>query len=62
MALIKDILRTMDYGPSPESSEHARPGSTATRAASAIFIDGRFTKPGALSTCSTPRPASASRA
>ena len=24
MALIKDILRTMDYGPSPEGSEHVR--------------------------------------
>ena len=22
MALIKDILRTMDYGPAPESGEH----------------------------------------
>jgi hypothetical protein len=22
MGVIKDILRTMDYGPSPESSEH----------------------------------------
>jgi len=24
MALIQDILRTMDYGPSPEGSEHVR--------------------------------------
>jgi hypothetical protein len=40
MGVIKDILRTMDYGPSPESSEHVgawleEPGRTSLRGASA---------------------------
>jgi hypothetical protein len=45
MGVIKDILRTMDYGPSPESSEHVGawleeqkswpPGRTSLRGASA---------------------------
>ena len=48
MALITDILRTMDYGPSPESSEHVRAWLDAHRGGFGHFIDGRFTKPGAL--------------
>ena len=48
MALIKDILRTMDYGPSPESSEHATAWLDRHKGGFGLFIDGRFTKPGAL--------------
>ena len=48
MALIKDILRTMDYGPSPESSEHVTAWLERHKAGFGHFINGRFTKPGAL--------------
>jgi aldehyde dehydrogenase (NAD+) len=48
MALIKDILRTMDYGPSPESSEHVRAWLDKHEGGFGHFINGRFTKPGAL--------------
>ncbi|HME85634.1 MAG TPA: aldehyde dehydrogenase family protein, partial [Roseiarcus sp.] len=48
MALIKDILRTMDYGPSPESSEHVLAWLERHRAGFGLFINGRFTKPAAL--------------
>ena len=47
MALIKDILRTMDYGPSPESSEHATAWLDRHKGFG-LLINGRFTKPGAL--------------
>jgi aldehyde dehydrogenase (NAD+) len=48
MALIKDILRTMDYGPSPESSEHATAWLDRHKGGFGLLINGRFTKPGAL--------------
>jgi aldehyde dehydrogenase (NAD+) len=48
MALIKDILRTMDYGPSPESSEHVRAWLDKHESGFGHFIGGRFTGPGAL--------------
>ncbi len=48
MALIKDILRTMDYGPSPESSEHVDGLAREAQERLRPFINGRFTKPGAL--------------
>jgi aldehyde dehydrogenase (NAD+) len=48
MALIKDILRTMDYGPSPESSEHVRAWLDKHEGGFGHFINGRFTKAGAL--------------
>ena len=48
MALIKDILRTMDYGPSPESSEHVVAWLERHKAGFGLFINGRFTKLGAL--------------
>ncbi len=48
MALIKDILRTMDYGPSPESSDHVRGWLANHEAGFGLFINGRFTKPGEL--------------
>ncbi len=48
MALIKDILRTMDYGPSPESSEHVLAWLERHKAGFGLFINGRFTNPGAL--------------
>jgi aldehyde dehydrogenase (NAD+) len=48
MALINDILRTMDYGPSPESSEHVRAWLEKHGGGFGHFIAGRFTRPGAL--------------
>jgi aldehyde dehydrogenase (NAD+) len=48
MALIKDILRTLDYGPSPESSEHVRTWLAGHESGFGHFIGGRFTKPGVL--------------
>ena len=48
MALIKDILRTMDYGPSPESSEHVRAWLEKHGAGFGNFINGRFIRPGVL--------------
>ena len=48
MALIKDILRTMDYGPSPESSEHVRAWLSRHEMGFGHFISGRFTRPGVL--------------
>jgi aldehyde dehydrogenase (NAD+) len=48
MALIKDILRSMDYGPSPESIEHVRAWLEKHEAGFGHFINGRFTRPGVL--------------
>ncbi|MBV8443080.1 MAG: aldehyde dehydrogenase family protein, partial [Hyphomicrobiales bacterium] len=48
MALITDVLRTMDYGPSPESSEHVLAWLERRKAGFGLFINGRFTRPGAL--------------
>jgi aldehyde dehydrogenase (NAD+) len=48
MALIKDILRTMDYGPSPEGREHIAAWLAKHNAGFGHFIGGRFTKPGEL--------------
>ena len=45
MALIKDILRTMDYGPSPESSEHVRAWLTKHKSGFGLYVAGRFTAP-----------------
>src|SRR5271166_1922770 len=44
MALIKDILRTMDYGPSPESFEHVAAWLERHESGFGLFIDGRFTR------------------
>ena len=48
MGVIKDILRTMDYGPSPESSEHVGVWLEEHKSGFGHFINGAFTKPGAL--------------
>jgi aldehyde dehydrogenase (NAD+) len=48
MALIKDILRTMEYGPSPESSQHVVAWLERHKAGFGLFVNGRFTKLGAL--------------
>jgi len=48
MGVIKDILRTMDYGPSPEGSEHVRAWLEEHKAGFGHFINGAFTKPGDL--------------
>ena len=48
MGVIKDILRTMDYGPSPESSEHVGVWLEEHKSGFGHFINGAFTKPGAF--------------
>jgi aldehyde dehydrogenase (NAD+) len=48
MGKIRDILRTMEYGPSPESNEHVAAWLAAHAQGFGHFIDGEFTKPGAL--------------
>jgi aldehyde dehydrogenase (NAD+) len=48
MGVIKDILRTMDYGPSPESSEHVGVWLKEHESGFGHFINGAFTKPGDL--------------
>jgi aldehyde dehydrogenase (NAD+) len=48
MGVIKDILRTMDYGPAPEGSEHVRAWLEQQRNGFGHFINGAFTKPGEL--------------
>jgi aldehyde dehydrogenase (NAD+) len=48
MGVIKDILRTMDYGPSPESTEHVGAWLKEHENGFGHFINGVFTKPGAL--------------
>ncbi len=48
MAAITEILRTMEYGPSPESDEHVRAWLAAHRDGFGHFIGGRFLAPGAL--------------
>jgi aldehyde dehydrogenase (NAD+) len=48
MGKIRDILRTMEYGPSPESNDHVLAWLAAHQQGFGHFIDGKFTKPGAL--------------
>ena len=48
MALVKDILRTMDYGPSPESCDHVRAWLAGHEGGFGPFVAGRFMKPGGL--------------
>ena len=48
MAAITDILRDMEYGPSPESDEHVRAWLAAHRGGFGHFIAGRVLAPGAL--------------
>jgi len=48
MALIKDILKSMDYGPAPEGSEHVLAWLERHKVGFGHFIGGKFTKPGAL--------------
>ena len=45
MGVIKDILRTMDYGPSPEGSEPVRAWLDEHKAGFGHFINGAFLKP-----------------
>ena len=48
MTLVKDILKTMDYGPAPEGAEHVLTWLKAHEDGFGHFINGRFTKPAAL--------------
>ncbi|MGA2793453.1 MAG: aldehyde dehydrogenase family protein [Roseiarcus sp.] len=57
MGKIRDILRTMEYGPSPESNDHVVAWLEAHRNGFGHFIDGGFTKPGALFEVANPATA-----
>jgi aldehyde dehydrogenase (NAD+) len=48
MGKITDILKTMDYGPSPEASDAVRAWLKSHAAGFGHFIGGAFAKPGAL--------------
>jgi aldehyde dehydrogenase (NAD+) len=48
MAAITDIMRSMEYGPAPESDEPVRAWLAAHRDGFGHFIAGRFLSPGAL--------------
>ena len=48
MGKITDILKTMDYGPSPEASDSVRAWLAAHKDGFGHFIGGAFAKPGAL--------------
>jgi aldehyde dehydrogenase (NAD+) len=48
MGAIKDILRTMDYGPAPEGREHVRAWLDEHKSGFGHFINGAFSKPGEL--------------
>jgi aldehyde dehydrogenase (NAD+) len=48
MGVIQDILRTMDYGPSPEGSEHVRAWLEENKAGFGHFINGVFIRPAGL--------------
>jgi aldehyde dehydrogenase (NAD+) len=54
MAKITEILRAMEYGPSPESDEHVRAWLAAHRAGFGHFVAGRCLAPGALFDVSNP--------
>ncbi len=45
MPAIKEILETMDYGPSPEASDHVKAWLKDHEAGFGHFIDGRFVSP-----------------
>jgi aldehyde dehydrogenase (NAD+) len=57
MALIKDILQTMEYGPSPESNEHVIAWLGQHEAGFGHFIDGKFTDPAASDSFEVTSPA-----
>ncbi len=48
MGKITDILKTMEYGPSPEASDAVRAWLAAHKEGFGHFIGGGFAKPGAL--------------
>ena len=58
MGLIKDILRTMDYGLSPESSDHVTSWLDDHAAGFGHFIDGTLEAPGEAGTFDVFNPAS----
>jgi aldehyde dehydrogenase (NAD+) len=48
MFSIKEVLSTMDYGPSPESAEHVLAWLKTHEAGFGLYINGAFGKPGEL--------------
>ena len=48
MGKIAELMRTMEYGPSPEADDSVRAWLKRREGGFGHFIDGEFTKPGAL--------------
>ncbi|PSJ57830.1 aldehyde dehydrogenase family protein [Pseudaminobacter soli (ex Li et al. 2025)] len=61
MALIKDILQTMEYGPSPESNEHVIAWLGQHEGGFGHFIDGKFTDPSAGASFEVTSPANGAK-
>src|SRR5438874_3985539 len=57
MALVKEILATMDYGPAPEASDHVAAWLDKHRGGFGHFIDGRFVRPATGETLEIRNPA-----
>ncbi len=57
MAHIKDILKSMEYGPAPEANEHVTAWLDAHKGAFGHFIDGKFTDPSANKSFKVTNPA-----
>jgi aldehyde dehydrogenase (NAD+) len=57
MALIKDILQTMEYGPAPEGNDHVAAWLRQHEAGFGHFIDGKFTDPAAGGSFEVTNPA-----
>ena len=60
MALVTEILQTMDYGPAPEGSEHVTAWLERHKAGFGHFIDGNFTDPRASDSFAVENPADGS--
>ena len=57
MALVKDILHSMEYGPAPESNEHVVAWLGQHKAGFGHFIGGAFTDPAAGESIAVTNPA-----
>ena len=57
MVHIKDVLKSMDYGPSPEGNEHVLAWLESHKDGFGHFIDGKFTDPAAAKSVRVINPA-----
>ncbi|MBX3584663.1 MAG: aldehyde dehydrogenase family protein [Rhizobiaceae bacterium] len=57
MVHVKDVLKSMDYGPSPEGNEHVTAWLETHKSGFGHFIDGKFTDPTANKSFKVTNPA-----